>query len=429
MIAKIGLPLFLALNLVLAPIGALAEPTAKVEASEATFGGELEMRHPMNLAAIPLTVGAHFALTAGLLVFPFATQASSGMPLSVSLSFLAAGALSVAAGIGLYKRGYYSTQNPLDRWITRLLLRRLQKRIKKLCPECRFEEVTQRGYGIEDLKATRVIYPDGWWFQLAGDPLVAEFQHKPSTPSELTRNEGRLKNHLFRAAAEIGLKPSQGWDVFSSNHVNIGTRLFEGRGDWMRDFIVDFYNHYELAMGVWLDDPWNAPTLMKDPEQRMAFQKAIEDFDAMPDNQRTVKNLVKILHKRVLTGHNRALSLRNARRSVKSFARRLELRANRASISADHYLTTVKILQARIDYLKNRDERVPFENQEPSRDRSVHLERYRAYVEESGFDWGEASFYLTPEYQKLLQGERYQSSSESCESILSERSYINSRAS
>lgn len=152
-------------------------------------------------------------------------------------------------------------------------------KILENCLDCSVEWKIDK-YGLE---YGRIIYPDGWYFNVTLDPAVVEVTAKPIPESKLQEYTKRLDQDLYANARELGLRPSR---KTGGGHIHFGAEaFFEGNPEYFRDFMVDMYNHSELADGIFADDHYNSPPIKAHPKaQRDAFVKTIEAFDNNPED-------------------------------------------------------------------------------------------------------------------------------------------------
>jgi len=145
-------------------------------------------------------------------------------------------------------------------------------------------------------KVARVIYNDGWWFQMSLDPSVVEIQTKPSTLKELTAIKDRIQNDIFESAKKVDLQP----DLHAGGgHIHIGHKsALDDDARLFRNFVVDYANHPELALGVLEDDLMNAPPIAAlTAEQQEAFAEVIERFDQ--GKIKSIRRLAKEINENV----------------------------------------------------------------------------------------------------------------------------------
>ncbi len=152
-------------------------------------------------------------------------------------------------------------------------------KILENCLDCSVEKHIDK-YGLE---YGRILYPDGWYFNVTLDPAVVEVTAKPIPDSKLQEYTKRLDRDLYANARELGLRPSRNT---GGGHIHFGAQsFFEGNPEYFRDFMVDMYNHGELAEGIFADDHYNSPPIKAHPKaQRDAFIRTIEAFDNDPED-------------------------------------------------------------------------------------------------------------------------------------------------
>ncbi|OFZ51297.1 MAG: hypothetical protein A2428_15780 [Bdellovibrionales bacterium RIFOXYC1_FULL_54_43] len=251
-----------------------------------------------------------------------------------------------------------------------------------------------------DVKTWKVSYPDGWWFQISIDPSVVEIQAKPVTLAEFTKYRDRIQNDIFEVAESIDLKPDKG---SGGGHIHIGTQTaFENDPKLFRNFLVDYTNHPELAFGILEEDFKNAlPFAKLSEDQRAAFAKLIQSFDQKPVS---VESLARSIETKVYRDVRKYNAV-NLRRTAKyGFARNktVELRAIRTQLSADEYLLHLRLIEARLNYLKTLKDPVPFLNSPVPRLTGEKVNAFYRYVTESGLDWDEFKVLMPRTWQDIV---------------------------
>lgn len=368
-------------------------------APQSLIGTEMELRHNLHyLTYLVLASHVILAATAPLM----AAQGVSSIPGledlgAVKLGVVGAGyALEAAFGFFNLPLDYWS-----DRLITKHMITRLGQEIAKTCPDCRIEKVKARGYGKDD-EGLKITYPDGWWLQLAGDPMVIEITHAPVSNDRLKELESRIQRDLFDNGSRIGLRPSRFANNLSGTHFNLGISAFNGDGVFARNFVVDFYNHPELALGLWHKDIANARPVTATRKGREQFQADIAEFDALSSGQQTIERLAALLTQSSTSG-SPALSLHNAQNQIAHANRRFEIRASRGVESAEHLVIMAEIIQARLVFLAKQTGPIPVRMQAPARNPIEKLRRYRQFIEEMGYPWERAAKILPLSYRFLNQ--------------------------
>lgn len=155
----------------------------------------------------------------------------------------------------------------------------LINKILENCPECTLQTKIDK-YGLE---YGRIVYPDGWYFNITLDPAVVEVTAKPIPDSKLVEYTRRLDRDLYANAREIGLRPSTST---GGGHIHFGAEaFFENNPAYFRDFMVDMYNHAEIGNGILANDHYNSPPIKVHPKaKRDAFISVIKAFDQNPED-------------------------------------------------------------------------------------------------------------------------------------------------
>lgn len=274
--------------------------------------------------------------------------------------------------------------------------------IKKKCPECTVEQLQKRNGNATSMY--RVTYPDAYWIDINPDLGVIETQALPATKKEYERLAERFQNDLFNSANEVGLFP----DTFmSGGHIHIGFDFFKNNPILLRNFLVDYTNHFELAEGILDLNQKNAPTLRTFGEEKIrTLKEIIQLFD---------NNELKFRRKKVSTSldlaeyyfnfvqkNNRYHAL-NIQRFKAGDQATIEIRGIRTQANFNEFLQEISLFQARIKYLQELTKqgvRIPVNDyiDESSLgtkkfDRLL-VQKFYDYVTESGLNWNK--------YKKLI---------------------------
>jgi len=120
---------------------------------------------------------------------------------------------------------------------------------------------------------------DGNWFKVEIDPWVVEITGKPSNLAFYRAIAPRMER-LFAIASSCDLEPHA---RIGGGHVHISRTSFESPMA-IRNFIVDYANHPELALGIQGHDLLNAPPLAIAPRSSIeAFVEGLARFDRDQD--------------------------------------------------------------------------------------------------------------------------------------------------
>ncbi len=270
---------------------------------------------------------------------------------------------------------------------------RLTDRIAEKCPRLRCEIKRHRGkFGAQE---NRVVFEDGYWFNISIDPKCVEIQARPQTLEQLKAGAERLNEALFASAREIGLETSPK----RAGHFNIGIlSAFGADTDHFLKFFVDYATHAELASGILRENWRTAPPLAAlSPEQHASLDKILAD--RRRGKLTTVKAAIERIVRTVYTAnlapsstespsHNQAINLDAAtEHAFPRQDRQMEIRAVRSQASAEEFILLAELFSARIRHLKS----------QPLPERFVatpiseaswpeKIESFRRYVAESGID-------------------------------------------
>lgn len=146
------------------------------------------------------------------------------------------------------------------------------RRIRATIGEHRYD-VVDDGHG---LPLHEITYADGYRIHVESDPWVVEITGDPLTLAGYEANHARFA-HLFACAASVGLAPHE---RIGGGHIHLDRASF-GSPRALRNFIVDYVNRPELALGVQGYDLLNAPPLALGPRAaQRAFADGLAAFDA-----------------------------------------------------------------------------------------------------------------------------------------------------
>ena len=227
-----------------------------------------------------------------------------------------------------------------------------------------------------------ITYPDGFSFTLKTDIGVIEVVTEPATLETFEKNQARLEKDLFQFLNEKGFKPGKGFGL-GNGHINIDFESVFGRNmKLFRNFIVDYYNHYELISGLQISawDKMNAISIAQDPREYTRFIRYIQLLDEGQINR--VSRAASWLFNSVYNGDKfRALNLWD-----RDEGQRIEIRALRSQSSAAEFIHIARLFEKRIEYLKTQTH-VKLLPREEILGRKGWISGYRKYVEESGLEW------------------------------------------
>lgn len=297
--------------------------------------------------------------------------------------------------------GANTVNNPMSEYFRDQLAAKVLER----CHGCKAVKGKNQ-YGI---KTYKIIYPDGFYFVVATDPGVVEIQTKPSTVEEIKAQSHRLKSDLFEVAREIGISPgSRG-----GGHIHMGLASSVGSDLMlMRNLLVDFANHPELAMGILENSPRNAPALaLLSQDQQETFAKIIADVDA--NRIRSVRELALRINEEVYgPDHqkNQALNLmRIANPSWDESERTFEFRAIRPQLNEQEFVLLVRLLEGRLEYLKKIKQpialSIPLFSKGAVKGADQMIENFTKYLNGTGVDLSEfiSTFSLSPRLEQSAQ--------------------------
>ncbi len=271
------------------------------------------------------------------------------------------------------------------------------------------------------VQGNKVIYPGGYWFEVNTDPGVIEVQGKPVTLREFREVQDRLQRDLFDVARSAKYYPRS--NTYGAGHIHIGAREagFGENPDLLRNFLMDFFNHHELATGVL---EWDTNNALSIPENKLEVRKSIlaafEDYDRSAREVFDLKDLVgKIKDAYALDPNGSKYQSINldhlwiqtppgavydpvrkewkVRRGKVKMGGTIEIRSIKAQESAEDFARLTELFQARIEKLKNIPALLRAGDWKLEKSKPNMVARFRTYVEETGLDFKDYRHFL-PEW-------------------------------
>ncbi|KYG65579.1 hypothetical protein AZI86_00420 [Bdellovibrio bacteriovorus] len=293
---------------------------------------------------------------------------------------------------------------------------RMMKAVRNACANC-YIQAKENGYGV---KTYRVTYPDGWYFDIATDPAVVEVQTKPSTVAEIKLYQDRIQKHIFDTAASVDLLPASEimGTHWAGSHIHIGAVSALGDGvaavKLLKNFMVDFSNHPELAMGIFSADRANAPPLGMLPQaQRDAFAQICADVDA--GKIRSINTFARRVRKEVYnvtimqdwapsTKYQAFNVNRIGDRAFDLLIQTFEIRAMRGQESSLDFLIQTELLEARIKHIQSLGKSIEVKIPNVYMSEEAKAEAFYKYVTETGLAFDPYVKFLTPAQRVFLPG-------------------------
>jgi hypothetical protein len=247
-----------------------------------------------------------------------------------------------------------------------------------------------------EVASYRVIYPDGFWWQMSYDSEIVEVQIKPSTVEDLRRNRDRIQHDMFDTALKAGLKPPVGEET----HIHVGAHAAFGLDlHLIRNFLVDGINHPELTF-LFAKSLANAPPLILMPKGKHDnFRGIVGQVDSgeIADLDTFVKKVRSRVYDETYDDEMENVNdkaqkyqqwnIERLRRKMKDGEKTVENRAVPHPADADDVVDLTALQKARVDYVVSKGGKniqlVPYK---PKLSLVEQVGRYRAYIEESGLD-------------------------------------------
>jgi hypothetical protein len=264
-----------------------------------------------------------------------------------------------------------------------------------------------RSTTIQSLDYGKVTYhDDDWWFHVIVDLGTVEVIAKPTTLKKFQSLKTRIDRDIFKTAASLGLETNS--STYGAGHIHID-RETSGLGSdpiLFRNFIVDFFNHDEIASGILEDDEDNALAVSKLSDRaKSSLRRAIALFDSSAKGQQDLDSMILAINKAYMENKTppkedeakfQALNLLHPET--------VEIRSLRMQRDMGDFLKVIRLFQNRIDYLKTRkDQLIPLERMEEKQDIGSRLRRFRLYVTESRLKWKDYKDLLNEEHLQALK--------------------------
>jgi hypothetical protein len=265
--------------------------------------------------------------------------------------------------------------------------------------------------------------PNGWWFEVTTNPGVLEIKMKPMTVKETRLFKDDIQSAIFVNAAIVGLFP---WDYLGGGHLNFDISIFGNRVLFARNFIVDFFNHGELAMGALSYDTNNAVpfALFNDKEQRdIAHVIALSDAGEFPDTEEGVKKFLSEINRIQIPASNRLGGANKGKHHDLNLghAGRIEIRSVRPQANMDVWLNQIELIESRINnHLRHIDKPLPLRARValtealdpyvPPVDPQAALRSFYMYVNEARLDWKDHRGYVWPPWIRDGELAKFESS-------------------
>jgi hypothetical protein len=258
----------------------------------------------------------------------------------------------------------------------------LRKIRANLLPRQKAGELTLDWTNDSSRRALVVTYPDGRKILFAKDPNVVEVKTVPVRPGELAADLDFYEKEIFETARAVGLKSPKLDGPWNGGHIHVDIEeAFGGDPRKLKNFILDYIEHPELAGGVLVKDFYNAPAI--DPlKQKEAIGQIVEALDHWAEKGEKV-DAFKVLELAELGPFGKRDAL-----NVNTVYNTLEIRGLRSQKSAAELLKVMRLIEARIKYtngLPSKQFRPRPIKMSPEEKRKA----FRAYVEEAGLDYEE----------------------------------------
>ncbi len=243
--------------------------------------------------------------------------------------------------------------------------RAIAEQLRTNCPACRIVGEAEYGGAARNIEF-RVLYPDGWWYEVTTDPAAVEVKAKPATSQQTASLASRMQRDIFDLARSISLMPHQ---YLGNGHVNISFTAFRQNPLLLRNFIVDYQNHPTLAIASLGNDPYNAPPIgLLSALARRTFASVIRQFDGFGARSNfdlslwLVTNIQEQVYTEAWQPHEsvpgnwrrkfQAVNMTTISPAIPEQSCRIEIRGHRPQRSANEWLLLVTLYDAKIKSLQ-----------------------------------------------------------------------------
>ncbi len=264
--------------------------------------------------------------------------------------------------------------------------------------------------------------PNKWWLQVTKNPGVIEFKKKPMTIKETKRFKSDIQDAIFASSAAVGLFP---WDYLGGGHLNMDTNIFGNNVRLARNFVVDFWNHNELAMGILNYDTNNAMPFQHftyDVQRRLMAVIHRADMGGFTNTMSGVQDFFSALDYIQNNAANVFGTQAKGKHHDLNFSHRgrVEIRCVRPQPNMDVWVNQIELIEGRINnYLRLIEEPIPYKMRVPitsvlniaEGDPTGHryvppinpqlaLRNFHQYVTESHLDWRDHRGYVWPPWAR-----------------------------
>lgn len=284
--------------------------------------------------------------------------------------------------------------------------KKLEEYFRHNCTECKFV-------------GNNIILKGGYSFQINYDPGTIEIQAAPKTLEELKKFAPAVNKNLFRIAKEAGFYPDHD---SSAGHFNIGLQSAFANGTKAQQtelflrYFVDFINHAELAQGIWMNDPLNAPAFEIKNEEYTRNQNLhnrpveLANIIAAVEKKKIndIPTLINKIEDNMNYGKYEALRISlytahypdvirdlNDKEYIKQT---LEIRAMKAQESLEDFILAAELFELRLAFLKTQTQPIEYISSK-NLSKQEKLDRYFLYVTDAGGDWEKFQGLMHPDFK------------------------------
>lgn len=284
----------------------------------------------------------------------------------------------------------------------------LKEDIEKNCPKCKTSRTTNK----HGAKSWQIIHPNGIQYKITPDPSVVEIIVRAQTVNTYSKNKDIFQGMVFDGARRVGLKPHV---MEGQGHISLFMDVFgdaSKEGDealLFRNFVVDMVNHPELGLGVFENNPLDAPVVAASKEKLKAFKVMLSKYDKTIEGK-TIRSFVQNINQVYQSTHKSSLysathdqGLRVNSALAEGDSARVELRTFRPQASFDEFLLQTTLIEKRIQYLKTLKKEIPLKIKgTPTVSEAKVL--FKKFVAETGLDWNDYKEFVPDEWRSPANG-------------------------
>lgn len=320
---------------------------------------------------------------------------------------------------------------------------RFLERILEKCPDCGVfrSQVSSPKLSFPAYTRFYINHPGAWSVEIDLDPWVVEIKMSPMTTVQIREHLPEIQELIFESAHEIGL-----YSQDTAGHIHVGLEsAFNNDPLLFRNFIVDWTIYSRMAFVLFGADALSGPTIdMLGRRRYNNFRKIIDLFDRELLNPSSVASTWRSMSRDLFLGaissfvHHPHMTKFNfgdqsGRDKISLLAgkiiefvymesawanirdkyqslnllrisqmpqeeKTIEFRSVHEVGSAEEFLSLAEMIEGRLEYLKTREELIPFKKIIPIGSVQAAIDLFYRYSQEAGISWAKARTLLLRKY-------------------------------